>query len=243
MSSSRLPGKVLKSLVEGLTVLDCVVQRVSRASLVGEVIVATSSDPSDDVLSAWCASRGYLCFRGSLSDVLSRYYECASSYGADAIVRITGDCPLVDPSLIDELCEIFLSGSHDLVGLDGEFPDGLDCTVFSYDALKRAHESAVLRSEREHVCPFMLKNESDFKVLGVQKFIGLSNLRLTVDEPVDLVVVRQLVSRIERDFGSIIYADWPTINGVIKIMPDVMNLNAGIIRNEGYLRSLELDND
>ena len=154
MSSSRLPGKVLLPLVEK-PVLAHVIERLSYSRLIEKIVVATSVDSSDDPIANFCRENHVLCFRGSLEDVLDRYYRAAIENHADSVVRITADCPVIDPVVVDAVITGFLSGNYDLFGLDGEFPDGLDCTVFSLSALKKARLNAKLKSEREHVGPYI----------------------------------------------------------------------------------------
>jgi len=181
MSSSRLPGKVLLPLA-GRPVLDHVVRRTRTCQAVDEVWVATSTDASDDVIAQWCTEHRVPVYRGSLNDVLDRYYQAATLAQADAVVRITADCPALDPQIVEEVVEGFKAGGYEFYGLAGEFPDGLDCTVFAMTALARAWREATLPSEREHVGPYIEKNPQWFKSGGLKRFSGLSHHRWTLDE-------------------------------------------------------------
>ena len=154
MSSTRLPGKVLMPLA-GQPVLGHVVERIRACQTIADVVVATSSDATDDDIEAWCKSVGVSCYRGSLNDVLDRYYQAGLLHAADAVVRITADCPAIDPTIVDEVVHGYLAGGYEFYGLAGEFPDGLDCTVFAFSALARAWREAALPSEREHVGPYI----------------------------------------------------------------------------------------
>lgn len=237
MSSTRLPGKVLMELA-GKPVLAHVVERLQACRQLNEIMVATSTDASDDVIALWCAQNEILCYRGSLLDVLDRYVMAARACRADAVVRITADCPAIDPVVVDEVVDGFLSDGYEFFGLKGEFPDGLDCTVFATSALERAWREATLPSEREHVGPYIEKNPQFFKSGGLEKFCGLQHLRWTLDEPRDYAFLSAI-------FSSLYTADHPfTANDVLALLkrePALAEINADIVRNEGYLKSLQQD--
>ena len=163
MSSSRLPNKVLLDL-EGKPVLERIYQRLQRSKIVDKIVIATSDDISDDPIGLLCSQIHIPIYRGSLDDVLSRFYFAAQLNNADIIVRITGDCPVVDAGIVDELIEKVLTNSYDYACLSGEFPDGLDCSVMTFDSLEDAHLNARLASDREHVCPFIEKQPQKFKI-------------------------------------------------------------------------------
>lgn len=234
MSSTRLPGKVLMQLAH-IPVLEHVVNRLEYCKSIAEIVVATSIDQSDDLIEDWCAKAGVKLFRGSLNDVLDRYYQAATLYKADVIVRITADCPAIDPNIVDEVVQGFIAGGYDFFGLSGEFPDGLDCTVFSYGAIYRAWKEAKLPSEREHVGPYIENNPTIFKNGGLHKFTGLSHHRWTLDEPADYrflqIVFDRLFSPL-RPFSS------DQILSLLEKEPELLEINSNIIRNEGYLKSL-----
>jgi len=134
MSSSRLPGKVLMPLANK-PVLAHIVERLSYCKMIEKIVVATTDEVSDDLVANYCANNNIDCYRGSLEDVLDRYYQTAKIHHADPIVRITGDCPVIDPVVVDAVITGYLSGECDFYGLGGEFPDGLDCTIFSFSAI------------------------------------------------------------------------------------------------------------
>jgi len=234
MSSSRLPGKVLLPLA-GKPVLAHVVQRTHACRNVDEVVVATSTDPSDDAINAWCQENEVRCFRGSLHDVLDRYYQAAKLHAAEAIVRITADCPALDTQTVDEVIEGFLDGGFAFYGLSGEFPDGLDCTVFSFQAIEKAWHEAKLPSEREHVGPYIEKNPQLFKGGGLSKYHGLSHMRWTLDEPRDydfLSAVFDLLNKQATPFTTEDFLD------LLRARPELQTINQDIVRNEGYQKSL-----
>jgi len=240
MSSTRLPGKVLLSLA-GREVLAHVLERLAFCHTLDEVVVATSSDASDNVLAHWCNTRGVPVFRGSLQDVLERYYQCALEYRADAVVRITADCPALDPTLVDEVVYGFQSGGYDLFHLGGEFPDGLDCAVFSIAALEQAWREAALPSEREHVGPYVVNHPEWFQVGSLEKFKGLAHHRWTLDEPRDLVFLQSVFERLQRSDG-LPFLTQDLLN-LLAREPQLLQANEGIVRNEGLLKSLAADGD
>lgn len=234
MSSKRLRGKVLMQLA-GIPVLEHVVQRVSYCKTINQVVVATSSDISDDDIETWCINHKVECFRGNLDDVLDRFYQAAKHYQAEAIVRITADCPVIDPAIVDEVVEGYQVGGFEFYGLSGEFPDGLDCTVFSFSAIERAWNESVLPSEREHVGPYIEKNPEIFKSGALVKFKDMSHHRWTLDEPEDFKLLSFIFNELyEKD--SIFYTH--QIMKLLEINPEISNINSNIIRNEGYQNSL-----
>jgi len=237
MGSSRLPGKVLLPLA-GRPVIDHVVERAAAARRIEQVVVATTDRTSDDPLAAHCEGRGVPCFRGSETDVLDRYVQCMRQFDAGPVVRITADCPMLDPQLVDAVIEGFAHGGYDLYGLAGEFPDGLDCVVFSRAALETAWREARLPSERQHVGPYIEHHPERFRVGGHEPFQGLGHLRWTLDEPRDYEFLQRVFDALDRPgepFGA---------HDVLKFLeqhPEITAINAGIVRNEGYLKSLEED--
>ena len=240
MSSTRLPGKVLLPLA-GREVLAHVLDRLAFCNTLDEVVVATSSDASDDVLAQWCRARGVGVFRGSLQDVLDRYYRCAIENKATAVVRITADCPALDPTLVDDVVRGFHAGGYDLYCLGGEFPDGLDCQVFSLSALERAWHEAALASEREHVGPYIVNHPEWFHLGSLEKFKGLAHHRWTLDEPRDLVFLQSLFARLQRpDSQPFLTQD---ILDLLEQEPELLQTNKGIVRNEGLLKSVSADGD
>jgi glutamate-1-semialdehyde aminotransferase/spore coat polysaccharide biosynthesis protein SpsF (cytidylyltransferase family) len=236
MTSSRLPGKVLADIA-GAPMLRRVCERVGRAATLDGVVVATSDRPADDPVAQWCGRAGVACFRGDESDVLDRYYQAARRHGADVVVRVTADCPLIDPEVIDRVVTAFRDGRADYAAniLRQTYPDGLDVEVFAFAALERAWREAARPSEREHVTPY-LRNSGLFRVVGVENEtdLGPRQLRSTVDEPQDLEFVRAV-------YGAANGRERLGLNDVLSLLeerPDVAALQAGFVSNEGYLRSL-----
>lgn len=238
MSSTRLPGKVFADVC-GQPLLHHVVCRARRARTPDQVVVATSDRPADDVVARFCEMSAVPCFRGSEEDVLDRYCHAARHFKAEAVVRVTADCPLLDPDVIDRVVQAFLAGDQDYVSntLDRTYPDGLDVEVFSFAALARAWREARLPSEREHVTPYIWKHPELFRLGNVKQDEDLSDLRWTVDEPRDLEFVRAVYRWLgpRSDFGM------QEVLALLREHPELGRINAGIERNEGYRWSLERD--
>lgn len=194
MSSSRFPGKVLEPIA-GVPSIEFMVNRVRRARLVDEVVVVTSTDASDNDLAAHLTRAGIACFRGDLNDVLFRYVDAAAAYTADEYVRLTGDCPLIDPDVLDKVIALRREGGVDYASnIDPPtYPDGLDCECFTRQTLLRAHAEAHSGPEREHVTLWMRSPAAQLLRLNQRAPCDASMLRLTVDYPDDLVAVRRVV--------------------------------------------------
>lgn len=200
MGSTRLPGKVLLDLA-GEPMLARVVSRVRRSRLVDEVLVATTTEKPDDALAALCAERGWLCFRGSESDVLDRYYQAARSRGAEVVVRITSDCPLIDPAIIDSAIEGLKLQQADYCAnvIRRTYPRGLDVEAFLFATLETAWREAHRPEWREHVTPFILQNPGRFALTNLSSDENHSDLRWTVDTPEDFDLVRRIYEHFARD--------------------------------------------
>ena len=229
MGSTRLPGKVLKS-IDGKPMIELLLTRLSQSKLIDSILVASSEDDSNDKLQSVVESLGYICARGSENDVLKRYYEIAKLEKATAIVRITGDCPLIDATLVDDCIENFCNANVDYLS-NGEplsFPDGLDVEVMSFSALKRANDEAVSEYDREHVTPYIKKNNS-FKKNTISYFEDLSGERWSVDEPEDLIVVTNIFEH----FTPNIFFSWIDILKLKQHKPHLFLLNNKIKNNEG----------
>ena len=239
VSSSRLPGKVLLPIL-GQPMLALQIERLRRCGKIDHLVVATSDCPSDDPLAALCADLGLPVYRGALEDVLSRFAGAAKPYVPDIVVRLTGDCPLADPPLIDEIIRHFLTGDFDYLSncAPATYPDGLDVEVFSYRALLKASAEAVLPSHREHVTPFIRKQSELFRIGNHTADIDRSHMRWTVDEPEDFEFVKAVYERLyphKPDFGT---AD---ILALLQSCPELQNANAHFERNEGARKSLQAD--
>lgn len=236
IGSTRLPGKVIAD-VAGRPMLLQVVERVSRSKLICKVVVATSENAADDPIAALCRKEGISCFRGSEEDVLDRYYNAAKEHLADVVVRITADCPLIDPAVIDKVVSRFLENDFDYVSntIRYTYPDGLDTEVFSFSALERAWAEAGKQSEREHVTPY-IRTSGRFRVASVENDTNLSgsDYRWTVDEFEDLEFVRKVYTALsDKTFFGM-----REVLELIEQRPEIRQSNSGIIMNEGYYRTL-----
>ena len=229
MGSSRLPGKVMLDL-EGQPVIARVYARVARAELLDHVLVATSTAEEDDPITVFCQSHSIPFFRGHSTDVLDRMYHAAKENRAEIVVRITGDCPLIDPDVIDQCVQVFLQAQPpvDFVAnrLPGRrtYPVGLDTEVCSFDALEQAWSKATQQYQREHVMPFLYEDPSSFSVLCVDAQSDFSNLRWTLDTKEDLKLLREIYRRFDgRDTFS-----WLDVLALHEREPELARLNAGI---------------
>jgi len=235
MGSSRFPGKVLED-VAGHPMLWHVVHRLRKARLVDKVVVATTDRPLDDPIVDFCRQDELACFRGDERDVLDRFYQAAKAHHADVVIRITADCPLIDPAVVDRVVARFQQGDCDYASnaVPYTYPDGLDTEVFSFAALERAWRDANKPSEREHVTPY-LRTEI-FRNANVQSEIPVSpaQYRWTVDHPADLIFVRKVYAAFSQneDFG------FREIFQLLKERPELTTIQAETITNEGYYKSL-----
>lgn len=238
MASTRLPGKILLDLA-GRPLLERVVLRAKKARQVDMVVVATTESPGDDKTVEECRRMGVASFRGSEVDVLDRFYRAAGAFDAGAIVRLTADCPLLDPQVIDRVVGIFHSGDFDYVSntLEPTYPDGLDTEVFSRAALEQAWREAALSSEREHVTPYIWKHPELFRLANVRNDPDLHEMRWTVDEPEDL----ELARRIYENFDAESVFAMQDIVALLQRNPALRGINSGFERNEGYQKSLQED--
>ena len=203
MGSTRLPGKVLMDLA-GEPMLARVVARIRRAESLSETVVATTSDPADEVIHELCDRRGYPCSRGSSDDLLDRYYRAACAFGAEAVVRITSDCPLIEPEVVDRVVREFLSRQPSVDYASNSlpvdtYPRGLDTEVFRLDALERAWREDANPAWREHVTPYIYRNPGLFRLHGVRCDVDHSNMRWTVDTTEDLAFVRRIYEHFGHD--------------------------------------------
>ena len=235
-SAKRLPGKVLFGL-EGKTVLERVVERVKKSRLIHEVAVATSINQKDSKIVKLCSVKRIRVYCGSEDDVLDRYFQAARLLEAGHIVRITADCPLIDPLLIDKVIRLHLKNKSDYTSntLKETFPDGEDVEVFRFGALKQAWENAGFFSEREHVTAYIRKHPKSFKLVNLACHNDFSSKRWTLDEKADYKFIRLIYKRLYRKNRIFGIKD---ILGLLKRHPEYERINNGIIRNEGYLKSL-----
>jgi len=238
MSSTRLPGKVLLPLKEK-PALWHVLNRLKHAKKLDTIVLATSNSPEDRVLKEVADGLEVPTFFGDLDDVLSRYYHAAKTYKIDPIVRITADCPVIDPQIVDEVVQNFIDGNYDYYGLAGAFPDGLDVVCFSFRALSTAFYEANLPSEREHVGgAFFERNHHRFKTGKFEKFTDRLDYRWTLDEPEDYEFLKIVFNELYEE-GKV-FSCWDIFE-LLERQPELTKINTHIIRNEGLVKSLEQD--
>lgn len=229
MGSARFPRKVMRPIT-GVPMIGLLVERLSRALLVDQIILATSADPSNDPLAKYIQEQGYPVFRGDEEDVLDRYFQAAKEVDADLIVRITGDCPLIDPEIVDTVIQACEGEQVDYACnvMPPTFPNGLDVEVFRFSALEQAWREAVDPHEREHVTPY-LRESGKFTLYNVSYSEDLSFGRWVIDEPEDLQVVAGVFEHFypRRDFG------WLDVLTLSRTSPELFTANEHHIRNEG----------
>lgn len=229
MGSSRLPGKVLKDIC-GKPMLDWVIKRAGRSSLVDQILVATTLSADDDPIAWFCESNSIPFYRGSEFDVLDRYYLAARSADADIIIRLTADCPLIDPDLIEKTIHALLTENADFSAnrlpppYHRTYPIGLDVEVATFAALEIAWKNAAEGFEREHVMPYIYDPAHGLKFVVIDHETDLGELRWTVDTPEDLEFVRQVAQRFDcRDDFS-----WLDVLRLVEENPELTAINAGI---------------
>ncbi len=240
-ASTRFPNKVLEK-INGRTLLQIMIERLASSKTLDKVVIATTGAPADDVIVAECRALNVAVFRGSENDVLDRYYRAAKENGASTVVRLTSDCPLVDPVVVDSVVGAFQAGKGKIdfagnnVPTPGTFPDGMDVEVFSFPVLERAWGEAKKPSEREHVTFYFWKQPELFKIKRVDYKTDRSKVRLTVDYPEDLAVIKKLVEHFEKEkiFGSL-----EEILAYLDAHPKLMDQPH--IYGEGWKSALEKD--
>lgn len=238
--STRLPGKVLKE-INNKSLLEIHLERLKKCKNVSEIIVATTNNLQDEIIYNKAIKWGFQSFRGSEDDVLDRFYQAVKHKKPDWVVRVTSDCPLIDPELVDKVIKFAKEKDADYCsnGLIENYPDGQDIEVFKFSALQNAWENAKLLSDREHVTLY-IRNNSDFK--GGDKFTAInfpcpfdySKIRMTVDESKDFEVIEILVNELGIEKTWLEYTNYCIDNNLNAI-------NGKIIRNEGLLKSLKND--
>jgi len=238
--SSRLSSKVLE-IIEDKPLLWHVINRAKQVKNVDQVILITTRRDIDKKLIEIANESEILSFQGDVLDVLNRHYQCAIEFDADPIIRITSDCPLMDPVLVEEMLEFFLCNNYDYVSntINPTYPDGLDTEIFSHRVLKQTVDESKLKSEREHVTPYIKNEPEKFNLYNYKNKKDYSKFRWTVDEKKDLDFVRQIYfeMRPKKIFS---------MNDILKIIsenPKILKINSKITRNEGKIKSLKNDGD
>lgn len=231
-SSKRLPGKALKSIL-GKPMLHHQIERIQHAKVPARLVLATSHNPEDDAVATIGQNTGIDVYRGSLDDVLDRFYRAAEPFAPSHVVRLTGDCPFTDPSIIDAITRFAVNGNYDYASnsIRPTFPDGLDVEVATFEALQTAWREATTRSDREHVMPFLYRQPDRFKLGNYENERDLSTLRWTVDEPADFAFVETIYRALYPANPAFDSAD---ILGYLSENPSLAATNSGFARNEGF---------
>jgi len=225
MGSTRLPGKVLMDLA-GQTVLARVLRRLGRARRIDGMLVATANTAADDVIVQECSRLGVPCFRGSEDDVLDRYYQAGLDAGATAIVRVTSDCPLIEPAIVDQTIQAFFDGQADYASnvFPRTYPRGLDVEVFTASALARAWREASAPHQREHVTPYFYEHSGLFRLASFCGLQDYSSFRWTLDTADDLKMIRAIYDCFDGrdDFH------WLEVAALMERRPEMAQLNAHV---------------
>lgn len=224
MGSTRLPGKVLKD-IGGRTMLERVVDRTQRAKLLDGIVVATTTEPADHVIEALCQTQNLPCFRGSQDDCLDRYFHAASKHDAGTVVRITADCPLIDPGVVDLVLQEFIDRQPQVDYVSNvfplrTFPRGLDTEVTRFDVLERAWREDKNPIWREHVTTYIHRNPNIFRIHGVTNDIDYSHMRWTVDTAEDLTFVQRIYGHFQHDQFS-----WMDVVHILEKNPQWLDIN------------------
>lgn len=241
--STRLPAKILKE-VNGITLLEYHLRRLLKSTKIDKLKIATTGEEGSKFIVEIADKLGIEYHKGSVDDVLARFYETASPEKPDYVVRLTSDCPLIDPEVVDNLIDFTVNSDYDYVSTDPEsFPDGLDVEVFKFSALERAYKKANLKSEREHVTPYIWKNGTacggimfkSFKFKNSAGNYNANDYRITLDEPEDFEVIKNLI--------EVLGAQRPWIEYINYLVShrEVYDINSRFGNNEGYEKSIKND--
>lgn len=230
MGSTRFPGKMMKDLHDGHTVLESMVRRLRRCDYPDELVVATSTEPEDDVIAEKAADLGVECFRGSEEDVLKRIVECAREYDADVVCETTGDCPLIDPSVVDQLIACFLDNERTEYAsnvLTRSWPHGMDVEVVSRQTLEHVYEVTESDSYREHVTNYIRERTDEFDVFQLSPPPALRDpgIRVTLDYPEDLELIQEVYDRLA-ERGDPFTSGVGEVIEVFKREPELREINA-----------------
>jgi len=238
MGSTRLPGKVMELLDDENPSLFYTINQLKRASKLDKIIIATTQLSEDNIIEKISINNEIECFRGESNNVLDRFYKCAKKFRLDVIVRITADCPLIDPNIVDSVIKIFNSGKYDYVHniFPRTFPDGLDTEVFTFNALENAWKNAILPSEKEHVTPYFRNHKEKFRIKNIINKKNLSSHRWTLDYKEDLDLIKKIIQKIKH--RPILMND---ILSLLNNEPELIEINKKYLPNDGFQRSLEKD--
>lgn len=241
--STRLPAKILKE-VKGVALLETHLRRILQSKMITKLKVATTEEEGSKYIIDICDKVGVEYYQGVVDDVLDRFYQTAKSENPDYVVRVTSDCPLIDPDIIDKVIYTCIEGGYDYASntLIPTYPDGMDVEVFKFSALETAWKDAKLFSEHEHVTPYIKNNSTVmggtiFKSFNVMSDVDRSELRITVDEQRDFEVIKALIEDVGIDKHCSDYVAY------LDSHKDVKDINSSIMRNDGYAKSLANDRE
>lgn len=238
LGSKRFPGKTCEKINEQPMIWH-IINRLKQVKQVSQIILATTEETQDKTLLDIATNEKIKTFSGSSHNVLERYYQCAKKFSVDPIIRITGDCPLIEYQLIDEMVIFFQKNNYDYVSntLEPTFPDGLDVEIISFKTLEKLRERSKLKSEREHVTSYIKMHKSEFKIFNFKNNEDLSNFRWTVDEKEDLEFIRKIYSlnNLKPSFNM-----YDVLRNISE-NPELLKINGNIRRDEGYYNSLKND--
>ena len=200
MGSTRLPGKVLMKINENDLILDFVIRQLKFSELLDGIVIATTNLEQDDIIEKYAKDNGIKYFRGSSLDVLDRYYQCAKELKLSTILRVTSDCPLIDPKIVDKIIRKFKKGKYDYVSnfLSHSFPNGTEAEIFSFSVLENTWHNGKKSNEREHVTPYIYDNQEKFCLGQIKNEKDYSNFRWSVDRKDDLELVKAIASKIKK---------------------------------------------
>ena len=231
--STRFPNKVF-ALIDGQPLLYHVVNRLTYAKTLDDIVVATTVNAQDDAIEQWCREHQVHCFRGSEEDVLNRYFSASEAFPSDYVVRITADDPFKEPAVIDAVVDKLVNGGYDHVtnNLPPSFPEGLDCEAFTKAALDRSEREAETAFEREHVTQYIYHHPEIFRIGNVSNGVDLSSLRWTIDKDADLEMVRAVYAHRDKSRSGILLMD--EILAILEAYPEIARMNAAVERSAMY---------
>ena len=241
MGSTRYPGKVMEKLRGEKKVLDYVINQLKFSKSIENVIIATTTLKQDDVIVNYAKDNNLKYFRGEPLDVLDRYYQCAKEFSLETIVRMTSDCPFLDPTVVDKTVNAFYQSDFDFISnnLIRTYPIGVDTEIFSFETLEKAWKEARLPSEREHVTPFIKKNDTIFKIHNLENEQQVPIYRITIDRKEDLNFLKEIAKNINHE--PILMKD---VYEVLEASPKILDLyNDKMNVVEGYNKSLKEDEE
>jgi spore coat polysaccharide biosynthesis protein SpsF len=238
MNSTRLPGKVMMEVMER-PLLNFQIERLRFSKMIDNIIITTTVNKEDDPIIKLCQKEGLNFYQGSEDDVLDRYYQAAKKYNVNHIMRLTADCPLIQPDICDRIVDTYFDSGCDYVCTGETFAEGLDCEVTSFRVLSQAWQEAKLKSEREHVTLYIRNHPEKYRLFIVENKTDDSRYRLSVDEKEDYFVVNAILENLYK--GSDDYFTIEKIKAFLNTNPEIYRLNSYIIRNEGLLKSLQDD--